>query len=252
MTESTQLADENGYQCVSIEAAWDEIAADYHDIVASYAASVRLPGFRPGKTPQDTVERRFQKEIMEELSIRTVQRLGREAVQGRGVKVLGPLHAVEVECAQGKPFRARVRYFPVPEFRLPEPADLEITDDGTDARDRISRQLLELVQFELPSDLVCQELELDGLADSTQGTEAWQAAADRIKLLVILKQIAEREGIEVDEKDVDNRIAEKAREFGATEKGLKKELEERGGMTRLRDLLLAESTLEYLLERTKQ
>jgi FKBP-type peptidyl-prolyl cis-trans isomerase (trigger factor) len=75
---------------------------------------------------------------------------------------------------------------------------------------------------------------------------------DRIKLMVILKQIAEREGIEVDERDVDNRIAGKAREFGATAKGLKKELEERGGMTRLRDLLLAESTLEYLLERTKQ
>ena len=66
--------------------------------------------------------------------------------------------------------------------------------------------------------------------------------------MVILKRIARQEGIEVDERDVKRRIDEKAKEFGTTAKGLQAELEERGGMARLRDLLLAESTLDYLME----
>jgi FKBP-type peptidyl-prolyl cis-trans isomerase (trigger factor) len=252
MMEWTQLADEHGYRCLSIEAAWDEIAADYRDLVTRCAATARLPGFRPGKTPRDVVERRFQEEIMEELSVRTVQRLGREALQDTDIKVLGSLEAFEVECAKEKPFRARVRYFPVPEFLLPGPADLEMPDDGIDPRDQISRRLLELAQFELPAELVRQELDRDGLGDSAPGSEVWQAAADRIRLMVILKQIARREGIEIDEKDVDSRIAEKAREFGTTVKGLRTELEEGAGMDRLQDLLLAESTLEYLIVKARQ
>ena len=252
MTAWTQLADENSYRCLSIEAAWDEIAADYNDLVTRCAATARLPGFRPGKTPRDTIERRFHKEIMADLSVRVAQSLGREAVRGAGIETLGPWEAFEIECNKGKPFRAKVRFFAMPEIRLPEPADLEMADDGTDPRDRISRRLLEWVRFDLPAELVRQELDRDGIGNSAPGTEAWQAAADRVRLMVILKQIARREGIEIDGKDVNSRIAEKAREFGTTIKDLRTELEEGDGMARLQDLLLAESTLEYLLEKTKQ
>ena len=78
--EWTALADKNGYHCLNIAAPWDEIAADYDDLVARYAATVRLPGFRPGKTPRAVTEQRCRAEILAELSARTVQRLGREAV----------------------------------------------------------------------------------------------------------------------------------------------------------------------------
>ncbi len=57
-----------------------------------------------------------------------------------------------------------------------------------------------------------------------------------------------QEGIEVDEADVKNRIAQKAGEFGTNKEAPKKELEEGGGMGRLRDMLLAESTQTYLLD----
>ena len=71
---------------------------------------------------------------------------------------------------------------------------------------------------------------------------------DRIRLLLILKRIARQEGIEVDEVDVNRRIAEKAGDFGTSEKELKEELITAGGLDRLRDMLLAERTLEYLME----
>ena len=68
--------------------------------------------------------------------------------------------------------------------------------------------------------------------------------------MLILRQIARREGIEVSETDVEQRIREKAVEFGADPKTLRMELEKGGGIERLKDMLLAESTLEYLVERS--
>ena len=84
------------------------------------------------------------------------------------------------------------------------------------------------------------------------GSEPWQAAAQRVKLMLILKRIAREEGIEVEEADVDRRIEEKAAEFGTKADILRAELEQGSGRPRLKDLLLAESVLDYLLENTQK
>jgi FKBP-type peptidyl-prolyl cis-trans isomerase (trigger factor) len=247
----TRLDDDGAKMVLQIEAPWSEIMADYHDLLAQYA-KIKLPGFRPGKVPQAVIEKRFHKELIEDLSARSVQRFGREAVRETGIESLGPLEAFEIECDNDRPFRARVRYLPMPEFRVPELAALATVEDGTDALDGISRRLLKLAPFAVPGELVRQELDLDGLGECSPDSEAWRAAADRIRLMVILNQIARQEGIDVDETDVNRRIAEKAQEFGTTTGALKLELEKGGGLTRLQDMILAERTLEYLLETSRQ
>jgi FKBP-type peptidyl-prolyl cis-trans isomerase (trigger factor) len=246
-----RVGDDGGRKVLQVEADWSELVTDYDDIVAGYSRA-RLPGFRPGKVPRAVIEQRFQKEIVADLSALITERLGREVSREGGIEALGPLEASEIECSIGKPFRTKIRYLPMPQFGLPDLADFKTDDDGTAARDRISRRLLELVSFDVPSERVRQELDLDGLGESTPDSDAWTAAADRIRLMIILKKIARQEGIEVDETDVSKRIAEKAEEFGTTERALQKELEEGGGMARLRDMLLAESTLGYLVEINQQ
>jgi len=241
-----QVDDEDERKVLEIEASWSEIAADYEDLVARYA-KVRIPGFRPGKAPRLAIEQRFKKAIMDDLKAVLTQRLGREALQKSGIETLGSPEAFEIECDAGRSFSAKLRYLPMPEFHLPDLADLRTVDDGTDARDRISRRLLELVPFEVPGALIREELAIDGLGESAHGSEAWASAADRIRLMLILKRIARQQGIEVDAADVRKRIAEKAGEFGTTKEALEKELEEGGGMDRLKDMLLAESTLDYLM-----
>jgi hypothetical protein len=49
---------------------------------------------------------------------------------------------------------------------------------------------------------------------------------------------------------VNTRINERAKEWGGSPKALRSRLEKEGGMARLRDMLLAERTLEYLVEAT--
>jgi FKBP-type peptidyl-prolyl cis-trans isomerase (trigger factor) len=226
------------------------VSDDYDSIVEEYS-KVPVVGFRPRKVPWNIIEKRFQKEIIEELSRRSAQRLAREAVRKNGIEVLGPVEAEEIECAKGQTFRARLRFHPMPNIELPDITSLKIDDEGVNPRDQISVRLLELVNFGVPDKLVKDELDLDGIGDTPSGGAEWKAASDRIRLLLILKQIACQEGIEVDEADVNNRIAEKAKEFGTTITSLQKELEKGGGLQRLRNMLIAESTLDYLLEKNK-
>jgi len=243
----SQSSDNNGYQVLHIETDWSELVADYDDIVAGYE-KVRLPGFRPGKVPRTVIEKRFQKGIIDALSQRASQRLGLEAVRESGIETLGPMEAQEIECEKDKPFRFQMRFHPMPKITLPDLNDININRESDDPRDLISIKLLELVPFEIPDDLVQDELAFEGIAASEPGSKEWKAASDRIRLMLILKKIARHEGIEVDERDVINRIAEKAEEFGTSIEELQTELVRGGGLDRLRDMLLAESTIDYLME----
>ena len=242
-----RLHDENGYSRLAVEAEWNELAADYVDIVTEFSR-VPLPGFRPGKVPRNVIEKRFLREIIDDLAQRAAQHLGREAVREAGIEALGPVEAVEIECERDKPVHFQVRFYPMPEIELPELGGITIDSGDNDARDQLSLRLLELVPFEVPDALVRDELALDGIGGGEPGSMEWKAASDRIRLLLILKRIARQEGIEVDEKDVNRRIAAKAQEFGTTVKALYAELAQGDGMQRLKDMLLAESTLDYLLE----
>jgi FKBP-type peptidyl-prolyl cis-trans isomerase (trigger factor) len=247
--EHAKSDSENGYHRLSIEVPWSEIAADYQDVVARYA-KVRLPGFRPGKVPRAVIEKRFRREIMDDLTQRCAQRLGREAIQETGREALGAVHAETIECEKNKAFRFQVRFQPMPEIALPEFSSLKSDDVVTDAKDRISRRLLDLVRFAVPDELVKGELAFDGIVGGDPESAEWKTAEERVRLLLILKRIARQEGIEMQDADVNNRIVEKAKEFGTSKEELKEELVKRGGLERLRDMLLAERTLDYLMEKT--
>ena len=79
-----------------------------------------LPGFRAGKIPRSVIEQRFQTEISAALSQRAAQRFGLQAVREAGIRILGPLEAEEVECVKGRPFRAMLRFWPMPQIDLPD------------------------------------------------------------------------------------------------------------------------------------
>ncbi len=246
--KTTQFDDDGGRRVLQAEADWTELAADYDDIVSAYA-QVQIPGFRPGNVPRSVIEQRLQKHILDDLAQRAAYRLGREALRKAGAEPMGPLEIGDIECTKGKPFRFTARFWPMPEIALPEFGALATRDDGSDPRDQISHRLLELVKFSVPDDVVRAELGDDD-RDAGNGSAAWNAAYDRVRLMLILKRLAGQEGIEVSEADVEQRIKEKAIEFNTDPDVLRTELEEGGGRQRLKDMLLAESTLDYLVERT--
>jgi FKBP-type peptidyl-prolyl cis-trans isomerase (trigger factor) len=243
---------EDGFRLLRVQVPWEKIASDYDEILNDYARRP-LPGFRPGKAPRQVVEQRFRREISDQLSRRGAQRLCYPALEQAEVEATGPVEVSEVEWEKGQTFRFTARFFPLPEFQLPDYRSLTPLDpEGEDPHGQVSHRLLELVNLSVPEAMVQTELAFEGQPDCEPESDAWQTAARRVKLMLILKRIAREEGIEVEELDVEQRIAEKAEAFGTKADTLKAELEKGGGIPRLRDLLLAESTLEYLLETTKE
>jgi FKBP-type peptidyl-prolyl cis-trans isomerase (trigger factor) len=238
----------DGFRLLRVQVPWEKIAPDYDDILKDYVR-LPLPGFRPGKAPRQVVEQRFRREIADQLLRRSAQRLCRLALAQAEAEATGPVEVSEVEWEKGQTFRFTVRYFPLPEFELPDYRSLTPQDlEGEDPQGELSQRLLDLVHLAVPEEMVRAELAFEGQAGCEPEREVWQAAANRVMLMLILKRIAREEGIEVEEADVEQRIAEKAAEFGTRAETLKAELENGGGIPRLKDLLLAESTLEYLLE----
>ena len=245
----TQLDDDGGRKILQVEAEWDEIATDYEDIVDDYI-KVPVAGFRADRAPRRVVEKRFHRQIIDELSRRCASRLSREALRETGVEPMGPIEIRDIECGKGKPFQFTACFWPIPEIELPDFGSLHIREGGSDPRDLVSHRLLEMMSFTIPDELVRTELGADDSNNSNESA-AWKAATDRVRLILILKRIAGREGIEVSEADIERRIKDKAAEFGTNLDALKTELEKGGGKQRLKDMLLAESTLDYLTEKIR-
>ncbi len=240
---------ENKKKKLLIEAGWKDIQDDYDDVLSEYQ-KIQVPGFRSGKAPREFVVRRFRKEILDEVSVRCAQRLSRTAIEKEGMTASGPVSVSDIEITYGKPFRFTAQFTVLPEFQLLDYAHITLsTRTDEERRDELSEWLLKNTHVDIPDDLARQELELDDAAGAEPGSEGWNAAIQRVKLLLILKKIARQEGIDVDEKDVSGRIEKMAQEFRVAASYLKQQLLQSGGLSRIGSFLLAEKTMDYLLGR---
>jgi trigger factor len=137
----------------------------------------------------------------------------------------------------------------LPDFRSFTPESEELDDSAL--KDELSEYLLGSTSFDLPESLVQEEMKLSAEQGQNLDEEGLRADAEqRVKLLLILQAIAQAEGIEVDERDVDDRIAAIAEASGSSRQALHTELEQNSGLERLRLFLLAEQTMDYILEGT--
>jgi len=78
-------------KCVAtlrVEIPSEKVSGQRDQIVRGYASKARVPGFRPGKAPRALVEKRFEKEIAEELNGVLINEAYDEALKQEQLKVL--------------------------------------------------------------------------------------------------------------------------------------------------------------------
>ena len=78
-------------KCVAtlrVEIPADKVNGERDQIVRGYASKARVPGFRPGKAPRADVEKRFQKEIADELNGALFNEAYDEAMKQESLHVL--------------------------------------------------------------------------------------------------------------------------------------------------------------------
>jgi len=90
------------------------------EVLREFKKEARLPGFRPGHAPEPLVEKRYAKEIDEELQRRLVPESYREALTLHKLRVVGNPAVRSLECQRGQPLTFTAEVDVAPEFALPD------------------------------------------------------------------------------------------------------------------------------------
>lgn len=139
----------------------------------------------------------------------------------------------------------------------------------TDLKMRLLKDIAEKVEFDLPEVLVNAEIdsalsrvrgnlmrsgssiEKAGLSEEKVRKDFREDAEKRVKEMLILGEIAKLEDISIDDEELAKAIAGIAQTMGQPLESIKQYYEARGLMDSLRETLMEEKTLNYLVEHAK-
>src|SRR3989441_8107726 len=105
---------------LKIELPADEVAKEWDTIANSFARFAKIPGYRPGKAPRAVIDKRFRKEIQDELTKKLVSKGYHEAVEQEQLRVASLTNIDDVEFGEDKSMRFRATVVTAPEFELPD------------------------------------------------------------------------------------------------------------------------------------
>jgi len=124
---------------INVEVQANEVAEATSEIAGQYIRFAQIPGFRPGKAPQELVKRRFRKEINKEVKERLVAKGYQTAMSQEKIQTIGVIDVTDAEIVDGQPFAFQVVVDVYPEFELPnykaikvEEKPVEVTDESID------------------------------------------------------------------------------------------------------------------------
>jgi trigger factor len=125
---------------LQIELPPEEVTKEWDAIANNFARFARIPGYRPGKAPRAVIEKRFRKEIQDELTKKLVSKSYHTAIEQNQLRVVSLTNLEDVQFGQDKSMRFRATVVTAPEFELPEykiiPVELpdtKISDAEVDA-----------------------------------------------------------------------------------------------------------------------
>lgn len=235
-----------GEKALRVCVPWHMIEDDYAAVAREYAR-MPLKGFRPGKAPPAAVFARFGTQITNGLLSMAGTRLCRTALKKAGMAAGSPVAIADAVLKRNDGLAFTATFIEMPSFELPDYLHLDLQAKDAPGRiDEISLRLLESTAIALPECFVTHELQYTDAETSPSADAARKAAEDRVKLMLILKKIADRDGLEVSRQEIAERSRALADEHGMSLEAFNGLLAAGNGLGRLADSLLAEKVLAYL------
>jgi trigger factor len=105
---------------LQIELPPEEVSKEWDAIATSFARFAKIPGYRPGKAPRAVIEKRFRKEIQDELTKKLVSKSYHAAIEQEQLRVASLANIENVQLGDDKSMRFRATVVTAPEFELPE------------------------------------------------------------------------------------------------------------------------------------
>jgi len=109
-----------GLATLRIELPPEEVRKEWDSIASNYSRHARIPGYRAGKAPRQVIEKKFRKEIQDELTKALVSKSYHEAVAEKKLRVVSLTDLGDVEFGDDRSMRFRATVVTAPEFELPE------------------------------------------------------------------------------------------------------------------------------------
>lgn len=127
---------------IAVTVTSEEVAEQEAKLIQDFQRQAKIPGFRPGKAPENMVRTRFAKDIQQELKQRVVSQAHQEGVAGADFEVFTIVELEEGEIAAGKDAVVTFTVDVLPEFELPAYEGLKVTNEPTEASDAEVEKML--------------------------------------------------------------------------------------------------------------
>ena len=143
----------HGVATLRIELPPEDVRKEWDAIAGNYSRYARIPGYRPGKAPRQVIEKKFRKEIQDEVTKALVSKSYHEAIEEKQLRVVSLTDVGDVEFGEDRSMRFRATVVTAPEFELPDykkiPVQLpstEVSESDVDAAiDRLRDQTADFV-----------------------------------------------------------------------------------------------------------
>ena len=120
---------------LQIELPPEEVTKEWDAIAISFARFAKIPGYRPGKAPRAVIDKRFRKEIQEELTKKLVSKGYHEAIEQQQLHVASLTNIEDVQFGEDKSMRFRATVVTAPEFELPDYKNIPVQAPDTKVSD---------------------------------------------------------------------------------------------------------------------
>ena len=121
-----------GTATLKIELPPEVVRKEWDAIANNYSRYARIPGYRPGKAPRQVIEKKFRKEIQDELTKALVSKSYHEAIAEKQLRVVSLTDLGDVEFGEDRSMSFRATVVTAPEFDLPEYKNIPVQLPGTD------------------------------------------------------------------------------------------------------------------------
>jgi trigger factor len=126
-----------------IDVPAEEVAKTWRNVAANYRKYAKIPGFRPGKVPENVIRRRFTAEIRKEVIDTLLPQRFSKAVNELGVHPVGQPQVLELTVEEGSPLHVKAVFEYIPTFSIDGYKEVTVPKPSTEVTEEEFRHELE-------------------------------------------------------------------------------------------------------------
>ena len=105
---------------LKIELQWDELKSDFDKSIKKFSKKIKMPGFRPGKTPKARLLKQFQQNIEADFMEDNFQKYYLSAINQEKLLPVNKAEITDVDFKMDKQFSFKAKFEVEPKIVLPE------------------------------------------------------------------------------------------------------------------------------------